>query len=131
MPSTMSSLKNNLTDEHSDLSEVDSSGDPFVDEKQLSNFVTKVDQPQTTPPVVEAAIRRKTWTTQNRGSYSVIYNYIAADNTPSFNQSVTLTTQGTYEFLYHVEFLCQRWDGPISVAVYAPGIIVSLNPSLL
>lgn len=32
-----------------------------------------------------------------------------------------MCTQGTYEFLQHVPELCQRWEGPLSVSVYAPG----------
>ncbi|KAG8199719.1 hypothetical protein JTE90_000816 [Oedothorax gibbosus] len=34
--------------------------------------------------------------------------------------SVTLCTQGTVGFLHHVSVLCERWGGPISVAVYSP-----------
>ncbi|KAI1292338.1 Beta-1,4-glucuronyltransferase 1 [Halotydeus destructor] len=61
------------------------------------------------------------WTTEKRGSYSVINAYIIADNNNPPYDDVTLTTQGSFEFLYHAEPLCQRWDGPVSVAVYAPG----------
>ncbi|XP_074601557.1 beta-1,4-glucuronyltransferase 1-like [Brevipalpus obovatus] len=64
----------------------------------------------------------KWWTIENRTSYTVIKNYIPSENINLIDpDSVTLSTQGTYEFLYHVENLCKRWDGPLSVAVYAPG----------
>lgn len=61
------------------------------------------------------------WSTETRGSYSVIKSYVIAEQSVAFNESVTLTTQGSFEFLHHAEELCKRWDGPISVAVYAPG----------
>ena len=48
-------------------------------------------------------------------------NYITSYEIPDYNRSITLTTQGTYEFLYHIEILCRRWDGHISVGVYSPG----------
>ena len=61
------------------------------------------------------------WSTESRASYSVLKNYIPGDETPDPDRSVTLTTQGTYAFLYHVQNLCIRWDGHISVGVYSPG----------
>ena len=61
------------------------------------------------------------WSTESRASYSVLKNYITSDERPDPLRSVTLTTQGTFTFLYHIENLCTRWDGHISVAVYAPG----------
>ena len=60
------------------------------------------------------------WTTESRNSYSVINNYVVADDDVS-NDSVTLTTQGSYDFLPHAVELCRRWEGPVSLAVYAPG----------
>lgn len=60
------------------------------------------------------------WTTESRGSYSVINNYVIADDDVS-NDSVTYTTQGSYEFLKHAIPLCSRWEGHVSLAVYAPG----------
>lgn len=60
------------------------------------------------------------WTSETRSSYTVINNYVIADGDVA-NDSVTLTTQGSYEFLKHAILLCQRWEGHISLAVYAPG----------
>jgi len=71
------------------------------------------------------------WSTETRGSYSVLKNYIPSDEKPGYNQSVTLTTQGTYEFLYHIENLCKRWDGHISVGVYSPGDELKLVVNLI
>ncbi|XP_076367279.1 beta-1,4-glucuronyltransferase 1-like [Tachypleus tridentatus] len=61
------------------------------------------------------------WTAEVHGDFILVKNYISAVSLPGFNESVTLTTQGTYPYLHHAEVLCGRWDGPLSVAVYAPG----------
>ncbi|KAG8185499.1 hypothetical protein JTE90_019756 [Oedothorax gibbosus] len=66
------------------------------------------------------------WDTEIRDKYTIVKRYIPADGfflRPSgFDEgSVTLSTQGTFEFLHHVSELCSRWDGPLSVSVYAPG----------
>ncbi|KAH7959808.1 hypothetical protein HPB49_013969 [Dermacentor silvarum] len=53
--------------------------------------------------------------------YSAQRDFILSDLSVPFDESVTLTTQATHEFLQHVPVLCSRWQGPISVAVYAPG----------
>ena len=60
------------------------------------------------------------WTIETRGAYTVINNYVIQDGDQLID-SVTLTTQGSYEFLHHSVALCKRWDGPVSIAVYAPG----------
>ncbi|XP_055931430.1 beta-1,4-glucuronyltransferase 1-like isoform X2 [Argiope bruennichi] len=62
------------------------------------------------------------WETEQRDKYTVIKRYIPADGpSPGYEESVTLCTQGTFEFLQHVPELCDRWEGPLSVSVYAPG----------
>lgn len=62
------------------------------------------------------------WESEQRDKYTVVKRYIPAEGPePGFNASVTLCTQGTYEFLQHVPELCERWEGPLSVSVYAPG----------
>uniref|UniRef100_L7MAL0 Putative glycosyltransferase n=1 Tax=Rhipicephalus pulchellus TaxID=72859 RepID=L7MAL0_RHIPC len=53
--------------------------------------------------------------------YVVQEDFILSDISVPFNDSVTLTTQATHEFLQHVPVLCSRWQGPVSVAVFAPG----------
>lgn len=53
--------------------------------------------------------------------YVIQEDFILSDVSVPFDASVTLTTQATHEFLQHVPVLCSRWQGPISVAVYAPG----------
>ncbi|XP_042235662.1 beta-1,4-glucuronyltransferase 1-like, partial [Homarus americanus] len=56
-----------------------------------------------------------------RGQYWVLENYIPADRSYPCNQSITYTTHGDYTFLDNLEPLTSRWQGPVSVAVYAPG----------
>lgn len=59
------------------------------------------------------------------GPYRVIYNVIKvsdtkASNGPVTDFGVTYCTHATPEFLYHVVEIVRRWDGPVSLAVYAP-----------
>lgn len=62
------------------------------------------------------------WTNEKHGKYNVLRDYIPGNVPSSYEmKSITLTTQGTYDFLHHVLQLCDRWDGFISLAVYAPG----------
>jgi len=56
-----------------------------------------------------------------RGDHWVLYNYIKAEKQFQCNESITYTTHGGYEFLDNLEPLLQRWQGPLSIAVYAPG----------
>eukprot|EP00092_Neocalanus_flemingeri_P033251 GFUD01036158.1.p1 GENE.GFUD01036158.1~~GFUD01036158.1.p1 ORF type:complete len:478 (-),score=118.43 GFUD01036158.1:172-1605(-) len=56
-----------------------------------------------------------------RGKYWVLYNYIRAGKHFHCNQTITYTTHGDFTFLDNLEPLLDRWRGPISVAVYAPG----------
>ena len=54
------------------------------------------------------------------GPYDVLYDYLTATNKYSGNDSVTYTTHSTPEFLENVGEIANRWDGPVSVAVYVP-----------
>lgn len=60
------------------------------------------------------------WNIESRGPYTVINNYVIQDGDQLID-SITYTTQGSFEFLHHSVMLCSRWDGPVSIAVYAPG----------
>ncbi|GFQ99398.1 beta-1,4-glucuronyltransferase 1 [Trichonephila clavata] len=54
------------------------------------------------------------------GNYCVISPYNEIQKNSTDLGVVTLCTQGTIEFLHHVIILCNRWNGPMSVAVYSP-----------
>ena len=56
-----------------------------------------------------------------RGDYWVLYNYIRANKEFNCNESVTYTTLGDITFLDNLPTLIERWKGPVSVAIYAPG----------
>lgn len=58
---------------------------------------------------------------KQRGDYWVLYNYILADESFHCYETITYTTQGDYTFLDNLIPLVERWQGPISVALYAPG----------
>ena len=56
-----------------------------------------------------------------RSNYWILYNYIRAERKFNCNESITYTTHGDFTFMDNLEPLLERWQGPISVAVYAPG----------
>ncbi|RXG67652.1 Beta-1,4-glucuronyltransferase 1, partial [Armadillidium vulgare] len=58
---------------------------------------------------------------EQKGQFWVINNYIKASKDFNCDETITYTTHGEYYFLDNLVFLTERWQGPISVAVYAPG----------
>lgn len=58
---------------------------------------------------------------EQRGNYWVLYNYVRALKRHRCFESVTYTTPADYTFLDNVLPLIKSWQGPISVALYAPG----------
>lgn len=59
---------------------------------------------------------------EQRGRFWVLRNYIRADHGPlSCYESITYTTHADITFLDNLIPLLERWRGPISVALYAPG----------
>lgn len=83
-------------------------------------------EPPTTKVEVTTAFtdgnRSLAYDTERRDKYTIVKRYIPADGPePGFNESITLSTQGTFEFLQHISILCDRWEGPVSISVYAPG----------
>ena len=50
-----------------------------------------------------------------------MYNYIRAERVFNCNETITYTTHGDPNFLHNLEPLLERWKGPVSVGVYAPG----------
>lgn len=72
------------------------------------------------------------WTTETRGNkYQALKNYIIGNGQFDYSRTITLTTQGGPGFLHHAEQLCLRWDGPISLAVYAPGEDFQLSVNMI
>lgn len=60
-------------------------------------------------------------TFKQHGDFWVLYNYVKAKKNFRCYESITYATQGDYKFLGHLENLVERWKGPVSVALYAPG----------
>uniref|UniRef100_A0A2P2I064 Beta-1,4-glucuronyltransferase 1-like n=1 Tax=Hirondellea gigas TaxID=1518452 RepID=A0A2P2I064_9CRUS len=54
------------------------------------------------------------------GPYSVVYNYLRPSRFYGVNETVTYTTHSTPEFMENVGAVAERWDGPVSVALYVP-----------
>lgn len=59
--------------------------------------------------------------TAQRGDYWVLYNYVPMNMKVHCWESVTYTTHADYTFLDNLEPLLERWRGPISIALHAPG----------
>ena len=56
-----------------------------------------------------------------RNGYITIPDYVKASRHFKRNESVTYTTHGEYSYLDNLVPIVERWDGPVSVAVYSPG----------
>ena len=39
----------------------------------------------------------------------------------SCHETITFTTHGEFGFLFNLEAVVDRWQGPISVAIFTPG----------
>ncbi|XP_044260774.1 beta-1,4-glucuronyltransferase 1-like [Tribolium madens] len=59
--------------------------------------------------------------TVQKGKFFVLSNYVVASNRFKCHESITVTTQGDFTFIENLLPLVERWEGPISVALYAPG----------
>lgn len=58
---------------------------------------------------------------QQRGDYWVLYNYVRATKSHKCHESITYTTHADYSFMDNLVPLLERWQGPISIALHAPG----------
>uniref|UniRef100_A0A8D8PPZ8 Beta-1,4-glucuronyltransferase 1 n=1 Tax=Cacopsylla melanoneura TaxID=428564 RepID=A0A8D8PPZ8_9HEMI len=61
------------------------------------------------------------FSTAQRGDYWVLYNYILAERKFHCWESITYTSHADYTFLDNLVPLLERWQGPISIALYTPG----------
>lgn len=58
---------------------------------------------------------------KQRGDFWVLYNYVKAAEEFNCDATITYTTHGDYTFLDNLPVLVERWQGPVSVALYSPG----------
>ncbi|KAL7642858.1 UNVERIFIED_CONTAM: hypothetical protein RMT77_006146 [Armadillidium vulgare] len=56
-----------------------------------------------------------------KGRFWVFENYVRATKSYECHESITFATHGEFMYLENLVLLTSRWQGPISVAVYAPG----------
>lgn len=56
-----------------------------------------------------------------RGDYWIMPNYIPAAMSFRCDESITYTTHSEYSYLDNLDPLTSRWQGPVSLSVYAPG----------
>ena len=56
-----------------------------------------------------------------RENHVFIPNYVNPTSTFSYRDSITFTTHGEFNFMDNLVPLVERWRGPISMAVFAPG----------
>uniref|UniRef100_T1HAJ7 Uncharacterized protein n=1 Tax=Rhodnius prolixus TaxID=13249 RepID=T1HAJ7_RHOPR len=70
---------------------------------------------------IDCVDRRPLHYIAQRGDYWVLYNYIVATTQFRCWESVTYTTHADYTFMENLEPLLDRWKGPISLALHAPG----------
>lgn len=68
---------------------------------------------------------------RNSNKHITVTNYVRAMKSFNYLDSITLTTQASIEFLYHTLELCKRWDGPVSVSVFCPGVEMSIALTLI
>lgn len=59
--------------------------------------------------------------TQQRGDYWVLYNYVSAERRHKCHESITYTTHADFSFMDNLVPLSEHWQGPISIALHAPG----------
>ncbi|KAJ9586643.1 hypothetical protein L9F63_019745, partial [Diploptera punctata] len=59
--------------------------------------------------------------TAQRSDFWVLYNYIPASRRFRCHESITYTTHADYTFLDNLDPLLERWEGPVSLAIHAPG----------
>ncbi|XP_058058639.1 beta-1,4-glucuronyltransferase 1-like [Anopheles bellator] len=58
---------------------------------------------------------------ESHGGYYLLRNFVQAEEHVECYETVTYTTHGDYTFLDNLIPLLERWQAPVSVALYAPG----------
>lgn len=76
---------------------------------------------RTLEDVVKCHDRNTDPRTAQRSDFWVLYNYVPARRKFRCHESVTYTTHADYTFLDNLAPLLERWQGPVSLAIHAPG----------
>ncbi|KAK5646122.1 hypothetical protein RI129_004586 [Pyrocoelia pectoralis] len=56
-----------------------------------------------------------------RNTYDILYNYVISSKRFDCEESITYVTHADYTFLDNLQPLLEKWNGPISLALHAPG----------
>ncbi|XP_046473213.1 beta-1,4-glucuronyltransferase 1 [Neodiprion pinetum] len=96
------------------------SGNATTTQKQQESVSTTMGS-MTLEEAIPCNDRSTTPKTALRGDYWVLYNYVPMSTKVRCWESVTYTTHADYTFLDNLEPLLERWQAPVSVALYAPG----------
>lgn len=97
-------------------------------ETSASSRSTSEASEKTLEEVIKCHDRDQSHKTAQRGDFWVLYNYVTSSRTFKCYESVTYTTHADYTFLDNLEPLLERWQGPVSLALHAPG--TDFNPTL-
>lgn len=61
------------------------------------------------------------WDIEQRGRYVVLKNYIRGALQANSHKTITFASAATFTDVSHAPEICSRWQGPMSISVYAPG----------
>lgn len=92
-----------------------------VSTPQVIGAGTAAETPRTLRDVIHCQDKGNAYTIAQKGEFWVLYNYVPANRSFSCDESVTYTTHADFTFLDNLQPLVERWRGPISLALYAPG----------
>lgn len=71
--------------------------------------------------ITECEDNSATFKFKKKGNFWVAYNYVISTERFKCQESVTYVTQSDYTFLNNLIPLVERWRGPVSIALHAPG----------
>ncbi|XP_064097760.1 beta-1,4-glucuronyltransferase 1-like isoform X2 [Macrobrachium nipponense] len=126
----VSLIHDNLTSSSSSSSSDDPSADYPTESEPTIDDPSEPPAPPTPAPTLQEKVYPDLHTCHTptltarpalHGTHWVLYNYIPADTQPACNESVTYTTHADFTFLDNLVPLVERWRGPVSAAVFAPG----------
>ncbi|KAI5694968.1 hypothetical protein M8J76_004389 [Diaphorina citri] len=87
------------------------------------NYATEVTKPLHPPlsEIIPCNDAQARYYIGQRGDFWVLYNYVQAERSFHCWESITYTSHSDFTFLDNLVPLLDRWQGPVSLALYAPG----------
>ena len=105
------------------LSRLENRNNALQKEKQMFNLKKKADK-------LYASMRSAIKTRQvvdSSGVYQIVNFIYSPDSKDDSSDTVTLVTQCSVDHIYHLVNLVERWTGPVSLAMFAPGRHLSIT----